>query len=124
MPFSDPEKRRAADRDRYWRNKEGRARISTLWRPIDMLLALWCLEWKPKVQGLESLWRTVVPIQTITERSHRQVVVRGTRIMACVGGKEFRVCEYEGTDLVEKLQEEKEDFLYALRFQVYWANRR
>jgi len=89
-----------------------------------MLLALWCLEWKDKVRGLEVLWRTTVPIHTITERSMRQVVVRGTRFMARISGEDIRVAEYEGVDIIEKMIEEKEDFLFGLRYQVGRARRR
>lgn len=89
-----------------------------------MLLALWCVEWKPKISGLEALWRAIVPVYTITERSLRQIVVRGTRFMVRVAGQDIRISEYEGTDLLERLQEEKETFLYSLKFQVYWTRRR
>ena len=124
MPFADPEKRRAAARARYWRNRKEQVCAALYWSPIDMLLALWCIEWKSKIIGLEMLWRAIVPVQTVTERLFRQIVVRGTRFMARIAGEDIRLCEYEGTALLKRLQEEKEDFLYALQFQVYWARRR
>ena len=124
MPFADPEMRRAADRARYWRNKEERTRAATLWNAIDFLLALWCVEWKPRIRGLEALWRAIVPVHTVTERSLRQITVRGTRFMVRIAGEDFRTSEYEGTDLLARLQDEKEDFLFGLEFTVYWARRR
>lgn len=124
MPFVDPVKRRAADRARYWRHKEQQTRAASYWNALDLLLALWCVEWKPRITGLETLWRTTVSIQTITERSLRQIVVRGTRFMACIAGEDVRISEHEGIDLLERLQEGKEDFLWALQFQIRSARRR
>jgi len=124
MPFVDPEKRRAADRARYWRNKEEAARAATYWSQLDMMLALWCIEWQSQIWGLEALWRAIVPVHSVTERSLRQITVRGTRFMARIAGADIRLSEYEGTDLLARIQEEKEDFLFGLRFTANWERRR
>jgi len=44
--------------------------------------------------------------------------------MARISGETIRLSEYEGVDLVEKMLDEKEDFLFGLHFQARWARRR
>lgn len=89
-----------------------------------MMLALWCIEWQSQIWGLEALWRAIVPVHSVTERSLRQITVRGTRFMARIAGADIRLSEYEGTDLLARIQEEKEDFLFGLRFTANWERRR
>lgn len=127
MPYKDAWKRQAARRAQYWRKKQERPGYAPMWQPVDMLLAMWCVQLRHRIAGLESMWRVVAPIFTYpilrgTGRvSDQAVCVMGTRIILRLDGRDCRVCELEGENVLADLVREQDDFHWVLSRTVMRA---
>jgi len=123
VPYADPTRRQAARRLRYWHRKAAAAKwFPHLWDAIDMLLAVWCVQLRDELPTLEALWRDTVTAwiePTWEERDNRSAEWGpATRVIGSIDGQELQVWELEGTDVLADLQDQEDDFRWAVVYQA------
>ena len=123
MPYADPAKRDAHRRERYYaRRAAALAPYPHAWEPVDMLLAVWCVQLRAEqLPALDALWSEIVTTFISPEWDNREMPDKeglATRVMSSINGQEFQICEMEGTDVLADLQDQEDDFRWATVFQA------
>jgi len=123
MPYADPAKRDAHRRQRYYaRRAAALAPYPHAWEPVDMLLAVWCVQLRAELPALDALWKETVTawIEPSWEERDNRAAAWGpaTRVMGSLDGKVFQVCEMEGTDVLADLQDQELEFRWAVVYQA------
>jgi len=86
-----------------------------------MLLAVWCVQLRDELPTLEALWRDTVTAwiePTWEERDKPTEWGLATRVMGRISGQELQVWELEGTDVLADLQDQEDDFRWAVVYQA------
>lgn len=123
MPYANPIKRQAARRLQYWHRKAAAAEwFPHAWDAIDMLLAVWCVQLRAEqLPALDALWSEIVTTFISPEWDNREMPDKeglATRVMSSINGQEFQICEMEGTDVLADLQDQEDDFRWAVVYQA------
>jgi hypothetical protein len=122
VPYANPIKRQAARRLQY-RHRRARAAawFPHLWDAVPMLLAVWCVQLRAELPALEALWQEIVMAFIEPEWENRDRPTEqglATRVMGRLSGREFQVCEMEGTDVLADLQDQEDDFRWVVVYQA------
>lgn len=122
MPIRDPIKRREACHRHYIARRAAAAEpFLHLWDAVPMLLAVWCAELRAELPTLEALWSEVVTAWISPGWDDRETPDKegpATRVMGRLSGREFQICEIEGTDVLAELKDQEADFRWATVFQA------
>jgi hypothetical protein len=95
-----------------------------------MLLAVWCVQLRAEqLPALDALWSEIVTTFISPEWDNREMPDKeglATRVMSSINGQEFQICEMEGTDVLADLQDQEDDFRWAVVYQAThsWVARR
>jgi hypothetical protein len=87
-----------------------------------MWLAIACVSPRAELPTIEALWKETVTAwiePTWEERDNRSAEWGpATRVIGSIDGQEFPVCEMEGTAVLADLQDQEDDFRWAVVYQA------
>ena len=122
MPYANAIKRQAARRLQYRpRRARAAAWFPHLWDAVDMWLAIACVSLRAELPPIEALWKETVTAwiePTWEERDKPTEWGLATRVMGRISGQELQVWELEGTDVLADLQDQEDDFRWAVVYQA------
>jgi len=87
-----------------------------------MWLAIACVSLRAELPTIEALWKETVTawIEPSWEERDNRSAEWGpaTRVRGSIGGREFQVCEMEGTAVLADLQDQESEFRWAVVYQA------